>query len=103
MRVYNVPPNMNEKEKIIGGLLNINQFFWILGGLVFGASTFAVLFTLTKIAGLSLFVAGIFCLSGAPFALYKKKGLTLFEYLTLKRKFKKKVKKLPNQRKEVNL
>lgn len=94
---------MNEKEKIIGGILNLNQFFWVLGGLVLGASVFALVFSLTKIAGLSLFVGAVFCLSGTPFALYKKNGLTLFEYLTRKRKFKKKVKHLPNQRKEVNL
>ncbi|PLS19772.1 PrgI family protein [Bacillus sp. M6-12] len=94
---------MNEKEKVIGGILNLNQFFWILGGLVIGASVFGLLFTLTKIGGLALTVGGIFCLSGTPFALFKKNGLTLFQYLTRKRKFKKKVKKLPNHRKEVNL
>jgi hypothetical protein len=94
---------MNEKEKVIGGILNLNQFFWILAGLVLGASVFALFFSLTRLGGLSLFIGAIFCLSGIPFAIYKKKGLTLYEYLTRKRKFKKKVKKLPNQRKEVNL
>lgn len=103
MRVYNVPPDMKEKEKVIGGVLNINQFFWILGGLALGASVFAMVFSLTRLGGLSIALGGIFCLSGTPFALYKKNGLTLYQYLTRKRKFKKKVKKLPNQRKEVNL
>ena len=37
MRSYTVPPDINEKEKIIGGILNINQFFWLLGGFIFGA------------------------------------------------------------------
>jgi hypothetical protein len=103
MRVYTVPPDMKEKEKIIGGILNINQFFWILGGLVLGASVFALTFTLTKMGGFSLTLGGLFCLTGVPFALYKKNGLTLFQYITRKRKFKKKVKHLPNKRKEVKL
>lgn len=94
---------MGEKEKVIGGILNINQFFWILTGLVVGASTFGTVFALTGIGGLSLALGGLLCLSGAPFALYKKNGLTLYQYIVLKRKFKKKVKKLPNQRKEVKL
>lgn len=94
---------MNEKEKVIGGILNINQFFWVLGGLVLGATVFGLFFTVTGMGGFSLFVGGVFCLSGTPFALYKKNGLTLFEYIVRKRKFKKKVKKLPNQRKEVKL
>ena len=94
---------MSEKEKVIGGILNINQFFWILAGLVVGASVFGIIFTLTKIGGLALALGGLFCLSGAPFALYKKNGLTLYQYIVRKRKFNKKIKKLPNQRKEVKL
>lgn len=103
MRVYPVPPDMKEKEKIIGGVLNLNQFLWILGGLGLGASVFALIYTLTKIEGLSLTIGGLFCLSGVPFALYKKNDLTLYQYIIRKRKFKKKVKHLPNQRKEVKL
>ncbi|WCK56942.1 PrgI family protein (plasmid) [Aneurinibacillus sp. Ricciae_BoGa-3] len=103
MRVYNIPPNMNEKEKVIGGILNLNQFFWVLGGLALGASVFGIIYSLTKIGGLALTMGGLFCLSGAPFALYKKHGLTLFQYLTRKRRFKKKTQKLPNMRKEVKL
>ncbi|WCF11724.1 PrgI family protein (plasmid) [Paenibacillus thiaminolyticus] len=100
MRVYQVPPDMNEKEKIIGGILNLNQFFWVLGGLILGAIVFAITFPLFG-GGFSLFLGFLFCLSGVPFAVYKKNGLTLYEYLTYKRKFKKKVQKLPNIRKEV--
>lgn len=94
---------MGEKEKIIGGVLNINQFFWVLTGLAVGASVFGASFALIGNGVLSLALGGIFCLSGAPFALYKKNGLTLYQYIVWKRKFKKKTKKLPNQRKEVNL
>lgn len=102
MRIYNVPPNMNEKEKVIGGILNINQFFWVLGGLVLGATVFAITFSIVG-GTFALFLGFLCCFSGLPFALYKKRDLSLYEYLYRKRLFKKKVKKLPNKRKEVNL
>lgn len=91
---------MNEKEKIIGGILNLNQFFWVLGGLIIGAVVFALSFPVVG-GTLSLILGALFCLTGIPFAVYKKNGLTLYQYITYKRKFNKKVKKLPNIRKEV--
>ncbi|MFF2531590.1 PrgI family protein [Brevibacillus sp. NPDC058079] len=100
MSSYQVPPDMNEKEKVIGGILNINQFFWVLGGLLIGAGAFA-LFAQIFGAAISLILAIPICLIGTPFAIYKKNGLTLYQYLTYKRKFKNKVHKLPNIRKEV--
>lgn len=102
MRSYQIPPDMKEKEKVVGGLINLNQLFWIIGGLGLGACMFGLTFTLTGIGTLSIIIGAIFCLSGVPFALKKVKGLTLYEYLHRKRKFKKKVKHLPNIRKEVN-
>ena len=95
MRAYPIPPDMNEKEKVIGGIFTLNQFFWLVGGFVIGALVFL---TLAQAVGAvpAFIVAFPFMLTGAPFALYKKKGLTLFQYLKLKREFKKKVKKLPN-------
>lgn len=99
MRSYIVPPNTNEKEKVIGGVLNINQFFWVLAGLLIGG---LVIILTHKILGQFSIVLGlVFASSGLPFVLYKKNDLTLFQYITLKRKFDKKVKKLPNRRKEV--
>jgi hypothetical protein len=98
--MYPIPPDMNEKEKVIGGILNINQFFWMLGGLLIGASLSAIF---VKMFGgaFGLVLALPFCLLGTPFAIYKKNGLTLYQYLTYKRKFKKKVHKLPNIQKEM--
>jgi len=93
---------MNEKEKVIGGILNINQFFWILGGLIVGALMFACLFPITG-GTVALVIGFLFCFTGLPFAIYQKNGLTLYRYIYLKRKFKKKVQKLPNKRKEVQL
>lgn len=101
LKSYIVPPDMKEKEKVIGGLLDLNQFFWVLGGLGLGATVFALLFNIVG-GTLALIVGFAFCFSGVPFAFYKKKDLTLFQYLTYKRKFKKKKKKLPNQQKGVS-
>lgn len=101
MRTYQVPPDMKEKEKIIGGLLNLNQFFWILIGLAIGAGFFAATFSL--IGGIPALIIGvILCLTGMPFAVYKKNGLTLFQYMRYKRIFNRKSHKLPNIRKGVN-
>lgn len=100
MRMYQIPPNMREKEKVIGGILNINQFFWILTGLILGALVFAITFGI--LGGTFAIILGvIFCFTGVPFAVYKKNGLTLFEFLKYRQKFKKKTKKLPNRKKEV--
>lgn len=88
---------MNEKEKVVGGLLNINQLFWVLGGLGIGVAVF--LATFSFLGKGSLFFGAIFALTGTPFALVKIKNLTLFEYLKRKKEFKKKNKELPYRRK----
>ncbi|ADO59553.2 PrgI family protein [Paenibacillus polymyxa] len=100
MRNYQIPPDMNEKEKVIGGILNINQFFWVLAGLLIGAGAFAIF---VKLFGgvIALILAIPICLIGTPFAIYKKNELTLYQYLSYKRKFKKKTHKLANIQKEV--
>lgn len=98
MRNYVVPPDINEKEKVIGGVLNINQFFWLLGGFVLGAVVFVVFFPV--FGKFSLALGGLFSLTGVPFVVIKPKDLTLFEYLKRKQKFKKKNKKLPNIKKD---
>lgn len=102
MKAYNVPPDMNEKEKVIGGILTLNQFFWLIGGVGLGSVIFFVLFKLIGSIPAAI-IALLFACSGIPFALYKKKELTLFRYILLKRKFKKKQKKLPNKRKQSDL
>lgn len=100
MRSYSVPPDMNEKEKVIGGILDLYQFFWILGGLLIGALVFIALFPVFGRG--SLFFGILFSLSGVPFVVIKKEGLTLFEYLKRKKRFEKKSKYLPNKRKNYN-
>lgn len=98
MSSYTVPPDTREKEKIVGGLLYLSQAFWLLLGFVIGGSVFILLYNLIGGAfsfGLGVIIAGAI---GVPFAFYKKEDLTLFQYLRLKRAFKKKAQKLPNQR-----
>lgn len=94
MKSYTVPPDINEKEKIIGGVLNLNQFFWLLGGLLLGVSVFMLVYPILN--KYSLIIAGFVSLSGIPFVIIKIKGLTLYEYLKRKKAFDKKTKYLPN-------
>lgn len=97
MKSYTVPPNMNEKEKVVGGILNINQLIWLLAGAGIGVAMF--LLTYSFLGKASLFVGIIFSLTGTPFAFLKVQELTLFEYLKRKQNFKKKIKELPHKRK----
>lgn len=100
MRIYSVPPDMNEKEKVVGGLLTLTQLFWIIGGLGIGGVVFSILYPL--IGGqLAVVFSLVVSTVGLPFAFYKKKELTLFQYISLKRKFKKGIHKLPNRQKGV--
>ncbi|AMN30962.1 hypothetical protein BFS06_12180 [Clostridium perfringens] len=100
-RSYTIPPDIKEKEKIIGGVLTLQQFYWVLGGAGLGAILFILTFTITKMGGLAIFLALLGIASGLPFAFLKKEDLPLYVYLNRKRKFNKKTKKLINKRKDV--
>ena len=95
-QLYHVSADTSEKEKIVGGILTMAQGLWLAGGfLIFGLIflllqnflplPFAVAFAL--VPGLGF---------GLPFAFYKKEGLPLFTYLSLKHRFDKKSKYLIN-------
>ena len=96
MRMYEVPPDTGEKEKVIGGVLNINQFLWLLIGFGVAGGMFALTYGL--FGKLAFLVAGPFLLVGVPFAFYKKKGLTLYQLIIKRHRFKRKTKKLINKR-----
>ena len=96
-RKYFVPPDMREKEKIIGGKLTINQAAWLLLGFVIGFVVFLLFYDLSIVFGLILGIA-IFVFLGGSFAFYKVNDLSLFRYLFLMREDKNKVKYLPNNR-----
>lgn len=99
MRQYLVPPDMKEKEKIVGGILTITQFGWLAIGVVIAAIIFVLFFNTLNLWGLIIAVP-IGLAIGLPFAFYKKKELTLFQYLKLQHEFNKKQKQLPNRKGE---
>ena len=96
--IHNVPADVREKEKIIGGMLTIGQFGWVIGGFILGLASLAGLYMLTKTFLIAGPVGLMFACSGLPFAFYKKNGVDLPVYLIRKRKFKKKKHKLINKR-----
>ncbi|MBG9693078.1 hypothetical protein ABD91_20205 [Lysinibacillus sphaericus] len=98
---YPVPPDMKEKEKVIGGILNVNQLLWLILGLAIGAGVFVMLFPI--LGGIPSLVVGLlFATVTSPFIFVKRHDMTLFEYLKFKYLFSKKTKHLPNKRKGVN-
>ncbi|MCC0727207.1 PrgI family protein [Clostridioides sp. ZZV14-6045] len=98
-RVNLMPPDTNEEEKAIGGLITFNQFFWLLGGFVLGIITYLIIIYSIKLQFIAIPMAIIVFLSSAPFAFFKKHDMPLFKYLSIKRKYNKKNKKLINRRK----
>lgn len=98
--MYKIPPDVKEKEKVIGGYLTLIEFLWLLGGLGSGLFLFVIFWLLTS----SLFVGLFFFILGpalaAPFAFYKKKDLALFDYLKFRRQLLKRNVVLPNTKKE---
>lgn len=101
MAVYQVPPDTKEKEKVIGGLLNWTQFFWLLAGFVVGLGLVFIVYKPTGSIPISVFVGLIGFGAFVPFALVKKMEMPLFTYLRRKRALKKKTKHLINMGKEV--
>lgn len=96
MASYKMSADTSEKEKVVGGILTAAQGGW----LALGCGIIAVL-----LLGLSRFMPPIIALIialppglavGLSFAFYKKKELTLFQLLSLKRQFKKKSKIMLN-------
>ena len=98
MRNYQVPPDTSEKEKVIGGLLTWVQLAWLSSGLIAAAIVFSITFDVLGKG--ALFFALLFLPIGLPFAFFKKHELEFFQYVKRKRAFKKKIKELPNMRKE---
>ena len=47
MRKYYIPPTIKEKEKIIGGILTLGQFAFLITGLVIGIVLAVFIFVIT--------------------------------------------------------
>lgn len=97
-RNYEIPPDTNEEEKAIGGVLTFVQFFWLLGGAVLGVFAYMLIYLVVRIQVLAIIPAVAVALSGVPFAFIRKHDMPLCTYLMTKRKFDKKNKKLINRR-----
>lgn len=92
---YQTPPDTNEPDKIIGGVLTLVQLAWIAGGAVIAAGIVVILRFLFP--GYFWVLGLLFLPSGVPFALFKKKGMPLPKYLLLKFKFRQNPKYYINQ------
>lgn len=98
--MYKIPPDVKEKEKVIGGMLTLVQFFWLLGGLGGGLFMFVIVWLVTTNLFLGLFFLALGLGVAAPFAFYKKKDLSFYQYLKYKRQLAKRNVYLPNNKKE---
>lgn len=92
MRSYQIPPDISEKEKVVGGIFSIFEFIIILIGVFIGVLVFVLFYPLLD--KLALIVAIPFGFSGLPVVLIKIKGLSVIEYTKRKLKFNKKQKHL---------
>ena len=91
-RVYQMPPDTREKEKIVAGLFDVSQVIWFGLGVGLGILTVFITYILTELLILGIILAIPLVVLGCIFALKKKEGLPLFTYLRLKHKFKNKIK-----------
>lgn len=95
-RTYRMSADTSEKEKVIGGILTASQGGWLALG---AGITAVILVSLAQVIhpAVALVIAlppG--ALVGGFFAFYQKEGLTLFQFITLNRKFKVKTKIMLN-------
>ena len=91
-----VSADTSEKEKVVGGVLTMAQGLWLAGGILIFGGIFMLLPNFLPIVLAVPFALVPGLAFGLPFAFYKKEGIPLFTYLTLKKKFEKKSKYLIN-------
>lgn len=98
MRTYIIPPTLKEeKEKIIGGVLDMSQAAWIMGGAVIGLLIFLLFSPVSKLLGAVIGIIVAIVIS-VVFGFLKIKGYPVLKYAKYKKKFNKKQKFLPNKR-----
>lgn len=83
-----VPPTQKEKDKIIGGKIDLTQLIWLFMGIMLGAG-FLVIFSILFNFILGVFLALPFLLIGIPFAFMKKFGMPLFTFIKTRKEFEK--------------
>lgn len=93
-QIYAMPPDTNEEENIVGGIINKHQLIWlVIGG---GVGAFITLILFKFIGAISLFFAFPPAAVGAVFAFRKVENMTLFDYLRYKRRFNASIKHFSN-------
>ena len=89
-RIYSMPPDTREKEKVVGGILDIRQLVWIIIGFVlyavFCLTTFRILRVFSFVLGIPFLIAGV------VFAIKKVGEYSLAKYLRYRFMFKRKIK-----------
>ena len=85
-RVYSMPPDTTEKEKIFGGVLTLSQAGWIGGGFFLAV----ILFHIFKF--FVILICAVPFVAGFVFALKKKGNYTYLRYLMLKRRYDNRIK-----------
>ena len=91
---YAMPPDTNEEENIVGGIINKHQLIWlVIGG---GVGAFVTLILFKLIGAISLIFAFPPIVVGCVFAFRKVENMTLFDYLRYRHRFNKSVKHFAN-------
>lgn len=99
MAYYQIPPDINEKEKVIGGVLTVSQLVAIIVFAVLGGVTALIIFRAANKPILALIVGIIILIPGLYLGFKKEHRLgdmEEFEYLRIKHQFKKQRKQYPN-------
>lgn len=99
MAYYQIPPDINEKEKVIGGVLTVSQLVAIIVFAVLGGVSALIIFRAANKPILALIVGIIILIPGLYLGFKKEHRLgdmEEFEYLMIKRRFKKERKRYPN-------
>ena len=92
--IYSMPPDTREREKIVGGILDIIQLAWLAAG--FGLYVVHAIIMFSKISWLCLITGIVFLVWGAVFALKKKDDMPYPTYLRLKLRYKLKTRHFVN-------
>lgn len=84
MKLYTLPPDTQEEEKTIGGMITMKQFFWLIGGFISSLAVAIVVGSLTGSVVISILYAIAVIIFSIPFAFKKKYDMDLYSYLRLK-------------------
>ncbi len=84
--IYNMPPDTREREKIVGGVMDITQLAWLAAG--FGLYVIHALIMFRFVNWICLVVGIVFLVWGCIFAFKKKDDMPYPRYLRYKFLFK---------------